>query len=242
MVTVFMKILGVESSATAASAAVLCDGKITSLQFTNTGLTHSETLMPMIERALSSAGVELSDIDYVAVSYGPGSFTGVRIGVATVKGLCFAQNKKCVPVSSLEAAVMPLEASGCYAVAVMDARCKQFYTATFLFSGGKCTRLQNDRAISYEELRSDLLKLNEKNIILIGDGTDVCYNLLKDSVKNLYKAPSCIRWQSADSVALAAYEKLLLAGDGAAIPAESLVPFYLRLSQAERELSLKKQK
>ena len=91
-------------------------------------------------------------------------------------------------------------------------------------------------------LRSDLLKLNEKNIILIGDGTDVCYNLLKDSVKNLYKAPSCIRWQSADSVALAAYEKILSTGDGAAIPAESLVPFYLRLSQAERELSLKKQK
>ena len=226
-----MKILGVESSATAASAAVLCDGKITSLQFTNTGLTHSETLMPMIERALSSAGVELSDIDYVAVSYGPGSFTGVRIGVATVKGLCFAQNKKCVPVSSLEAAIMPLEASDCYAVAVMDARCKQFYTATFHFEGGKCTRLQNDRAIYYEELRSDLLKLNEKNI-----------NLLKDSVKNLYKAPSCIRWQSADSVALAAYEKILSTGDGAAIPAESLVPFYLRLSQAERELSLKKQK
>lgn len=237
-----MKILGVESSATAASAAVLCDGKITSLQFTNTGLTHSETLMPMIERALSSSGVSLSEIDYIAVSYGPGSFTGVRIGVATVKGLCFAQNKMCVPVSSLEAAAIPLETSDCYAVSVMDARCKQFYTATFLCESGKCTRLCDDRAISCDALSADLLKLCDKNIVLIGDGTDLCFELLKNSVPNLYKASASVRFQSASSVALAAFEKLNLQGEQAAISGERLVPFYLRLSQAERELSLKKQK
>ena len=87
MVTVFMKILGVDRTATAASAAVYIDGKIVSLNYSNTGLTHSQTLLPMIESALNSSGVTVKDLDYIAVSNGPGSFTGVRIGVSAVKGI-----------------------------------------------------------------------------------------------------------------------------------------------------------
>ena len=104
-----MKILGVDSTATAASAAVYCDGKILSLNYSNTGLTHSQTLMPMIDNVLKTAGVNIRDIDYFAVSNGPGSFTGVRIGVSAVKGMAQPIMKKCVPVSTLEVIAKPLE-------------------------------------------------------------------------------------------------------------------------------------
>lgn len=236
-----MKILGVESSATSASASVVCDGKVVSLQYTNTGLTHSQTLMPMIDAALKNAGITVSDVDYLSVSNGPGSFTGIRIGVAAVKGLAFSESKKCVPVSTLEVIAKPLEAAECYAVSVMDARCMQFYTATFDCSNGKMKRMCEDRAISADELKSDLLKLDGKKIILIGDGADVAFEALKNDVPDILVASHGIRYQSASSVALCAYEKLL-SDENSAIPAESVLPVYLRLSQAERELKLKKEK
>ena len=131
-----MKILGVDSTATAASCAVYENGKIRSLIYSNTGLTHSQTLMPMVESALKSAGIDIKDVDLFAVSNGPGSFTGVRIGVSAVKGLAQPLNKNCVTVSTLEVIAKPLENTGCYAVAVMDARCNQVYTAQFDCSDG----------------------------------------------------------------------------------------------------------
>lgn len=230
-----MKILGVESSATAASASVYCNGKILSLNFSNTGLTHSQTLLPMIESALATAGVNIADIDFFAVSNGPGSFTGVRIGGSAVKGLAQPLNKKCISVSTLETIAKPLENTGCYAVSVMDARCNQVYTAQFNCTNG-FQRITDDEALTLDEL-GERLKNVEKPIVLIGDGTEVAYKKLKDVLKNVFKAPLSVRYQSAANVTLIAAEKIENGFEGES--AESILPNYLRLSQAERELKKK---
>ncbi len=228
-----MKILGVDSSATAASAAVYCDGKILSLNFSNTGLTHSQTLLPMIENTLKTAGVSVNDIDLFAVSNGPGSFTGVRIGVSAIKGIAQPLNKKCVAVSTLEVIAKPLENTGCCAVAVMDARCNQVYTARFDCADG-FNRLSPDEAITIDELYEKLKDIT-KPIILIGDGAKVTYNKLCDRLNNISMAPASICYQSGANVALLAAEKQ---ADEAAelLSANEVLPNYLRLSQAEREL------
>lgn len=234
-----MKILGVESSATSASVSVVCDGRIISLSYSNTGLTHSQTLMPMVEDALVKANVTLNEIDYLAVSNGPGSFTGIRIGVSALKGMADPLNKKCVPVSTLEAIAKPLENSDVLAVSVMDARCMQVYCAVFDCGKGQMKRLTEDEAISIDEL-TERLKSHEKHIVLIGDGAVVCYNKMRDVLNNVSLASPTIRYQSASSVALIAEEKVL-SDENNAIFASDLVPKYLRLSQAERELKKKQE-
>ena len=231
-----MKILGVDSTATSASAAVLSDGKILSLNYSNTGLTHSQTLLPMIESALSSAGLNINDIDLFAVSYGPGSFTGVRIGVAAIKGIAQPLGKKCICISTPEVIAKSLENTGCYAVAVMDARCNQVYTAQFDCKGG-FKRATEDSAITIDEL-GEQLKSIDRDIVLIGDGTEVAYKKLKDIVPGITKASPSIRYQSAADVALLAMEKYEEDSSVAVTPHEVL-PNYLRLSQAERELKNK---
>ena len=230
-----MKILGVESSATAASCAICIDGKIIAQQFSNTGLTHSQTLMPMIDNTLKSAGFALNDMDYIAVSNGPGSFTGVRIGVSAVKGMAQPLDLKCIEVSTLEAISKPLENTGCYAVSVMDARCNQVYTAQFDCVCG-FVRKSDDDAISIDEL-AEQLKCVDKPIVLIGDGTQVAYNKLKDILNNIYMASPSVRYQSAANVCLIAAEKI--ENGESACSAHSVLPKYLRLSQAERELKNK---
>ena len=160
-----MKILGVESSATAASVAVYSDGKIIAQSFSNTGLTHSQTLLPMVEDTLKTANISLKDVDFIAVSNGPGSFTGVRIGVSAVKGMAQPLNIPCVEVSTLEAIAKPLENTDCLAVSVMDARCNQVYTAQFDCSGG-FNRVTEDEAITIDELAEKLKEVN-KSIVLI---------------------------------------------------------------------------
>ena len=231
-----MKILGVDSTATSASAAVLSDGKILSLNFSNTGLTHSQTLLPMIENALKSAGVAVNDIDLFAVSYGPGSFTGVRIGVAAVKGIAQPLNKKCICVSTPEVIAKSLENTGCYAVAVMDARCNQVYTAQFDCLGG-FKRMTEDSAITIDEL-GEQLKSVDREIVLIGDGTEVAYKKLKDVIPDIRTASSSIRYQSAADVALIAME-MYNSDETVAVTPHEVLPNYLRLSQAERELKNK---
>ena len=234
-----MKILGVESSATSASAAIVENGKVIACEASNTGLTHSQTLLPMVESTLKKAGATLSDIDFLAVSNGPGSFTGIRIGVSLVKGMADPLNKKCVAVSTLEAIAKPLENTGVIAASVMDARCNQVYCALFDCEGAKMSRLTKDEAISIDEL-TERLKSQEKRVILIGDGANVCYNKMKDALSNAFIASAAIRYQSASSVALIA-EDLILEDESNAIKAEALVPEYLRLSQAERELKKKQE-
>ncbi len=231
-----MKILGVESSATSMSVAVLVDGKIVSEDFSNTGLTHSQTLLPAVESALKKAELSINDIDFFAVSNGPGSFTGVRIGVSAVKGLCFNESKKCIGISTLEAIAKPLENTGVLAVSVMDARCMQVYTAQFDCGNG-LERLTPDEAISIEELTERLKEYNKK-IVLIGDGAVLCYNKMKDVLNNISLAGANVRYQKASSVALIAYENALR-DEASLIDSSYLVPEYLRLSQAERELKKK---
>ncbi len=234
-----MKILGVESSATSASVSVVENGKVIALESSNTGLTHSQTLMPMVKSTLEKAEVTISDIDYIAVSNGPGSFTGIRIGVSLVKGLSDPLNKKCVAVSTLEAIAKPLENTGVIAVSVMDARCNQVYCALFDCANGSMTRLTDDDAISIDEL-TEQLKNQTNQVVLIGDGANICYNKMKDVLKDISIASPGIRYQSASSVALIAEEKIL-ANENNAIEVSELVPKYLRLSQAERELKKKQE-
>lgn len=231
-----MKILGVESSATAASAAVISDGKLLAVDFSNTGLTHSQTLLPMVDSVLKTAGVDIKDIDYFAVSNGPGSFTGVRIGASLVKGLSQPLDKKCVGLSTLEVIAKPLENTGVYAVAVMDARCNQVYTAQFDCVRG-FERKTPDEALSIADL-TECLKSVKDRIMLIGDGALLCYNKMKEELSDILIAPTNIRFQSAASCALIAYEKLL-ENEEIAVSSADLLPNYLRLSQAERELKNK---
>ena len=226
-----MKILAFETSAKAGSVALLENGTLLAENYCNTGLTHSQTLMVMAEDALKSCGLTVKDVDAVAVAAGPGSFTGIRIGVAAAKGLAWGGDLPCYGVSTLEAMALNLGAYDGYVLPVMDARRSQVYNAIFSAQAGNLTRITEDRAIALADLAEEI-KNFEKPIFLVGDGTKVCYNALKETVPNLVLPPEHRMHQRAAGVALAA-EKAVAAGetgDGAA-----LTPNYLRLSQAERE-------
>ena len=229
-----MKILAVDTSAKAASAAVTEDEKIISECFTDTGLTHSQTLMPMVKTVLDGAGLTLDDIDMLAVNNGPGSFTGVRIGVAAVKGMAQPLEKSCAEVSTLESLAYNLIGLNCVAVSAMDARCGQVYTAAF-DCGETVERLGGDEAVAISDLE-ERLRSFEKPIIFVGDGARLCYNYYKDKVP-CSLANELLRYQRASSTALAAYLK---AKKGETVSCERLMPLYLRLPQAERELKKKK--
>ena len=228
-----MKILSVDSSSVTASVAITENGKILSEKFINNGLTHSQTLMPMVESAINDSGVSINDIDLFAITNGPGSFTGVRIGIASVKGMSDALNKKCIAVSTLEAIAEPLKNQDVIACAVMDARCNQVYTA--LFNNGN--RLCEDKAILIDELGEEL-KQYDKRIVFIGDGSVLCYEKLCENILNCEVADENIRYVHGSSVGCTAEEKIKNGDEP--INSADLVPFYLRLPQAERELNNKK--
>lgn len=237
-----MLILGLDSSAIAGSCA-LCDieennCKIIAGSFINTRQTHSQTLLPMVENMLKCTETDISQIKKLAITSGPGSFTGIRIGVSAVKGLGFALNIPCVGVSTLHALAYNLLGINCIACAVMDARCNQFYNALFMINGSTVERITEDRAISAEDLRKDLSKYKEKRILLVGDGAELANKLLNDvqdsdnqGIMNnvqLELAPVGLRFQKAESVCLVAAEY-------PEVSAKELLPTYLRLPQAERE-------
>ena len=224
-------ILAFETSAKAASVALLGTDALLGESYQNTGLTHSQTLMSMAEDLLSACGKTAADVTAVAVAAGPGSFTGVRIGVAAAKGFAWGKEVPCYGVSTLEAMALQLGVWQGYVVPTMDARRSQTYTALFHAEKGNLTRLAEDQAISFEELRN-LLKNREEPIFLIGDGAVLCYNTLRETVPGLVLPPEHRRHQRAAGVALAAKQMMDRGepGDGAA-----LTPNYLRLSQAERE-------
>ena len=226
-----MKILAFETSAKAGSVAVLENGTLLAENYCNTGLTHSQTLMVMAEDALKSCGLTPQNVEAVAVAAGPGSFTGVRIGVAAAKGFAWGSDIPCCGVSTLEAMATGLGVYDGYILPVMDARRSQVYNAVFRAEGGNLTRISEDRAIAMADLAEEIKNI-EKPIFLVGDGSKLCYNTLKDTVPNLVLPPEHKLHQRAVGVALVA-EKMLQTGkacDGAA-----LTPNYLRLSQAERE-------
>ena len=227
-----MNILALESSAAACSAALCRDGELVAQSYQNSGLTHSRTLLPMVEAMLRSSGRSLEDVDVIAVAAGPGSFTGLRIGVATAKGLAWPGDKPCAPCSTLESMAWPLaHLEGRLIVCAMDARRKQVYNALFLATGEGLERLTPDRAIFLEELGAELKNQNFPKIV-VGDGAALCYNGLREQIPDLALAPEHLRWQSAWGVARAARE---LAARGELVKGGLLVPVYHRLSQAERE-------
>ena len=226
-----MNILAIESSAKAASVALGINGELYSQYFQNNGQTHSRSIMPMIRDMLVCAGKNTNDIDAVAVSVGPGSFTGLRIGIAAAKGIAWAGDKPCIPVSTLEAMAHQISIADGIICCAMDARRGQIYNALFSSHRGKLTRLTSDRAISIDELSIELKK--EKNTIFtIGDGASLCYNMLSCMGKDVFMAPKNLIMQSAQGVLLASQNQAVM---GNAIPASQLEPNYLRLSQAERE-------
>ena len=227
-----MKILSVDSSSVSASVAITENGVTLAENFINNGLTHSQTLMPMVEKTLKDANVSVKDMELFAITNGPGSFTGVRIGIASVKGMADALNKKCIAISTLEAIAEPLKNEDCIACAVMDARCNQVYTA--IFENGN--RLCEDKAVLIDELGKELKSYNKK-VVFIGDGSVLCYEKLKDVVTDISIADEDIRYVHASSIGRLAEEKI----KNGEMPTDSakLVPYYLRLPQAERELNNK---
>ena len=221
-----MRILAVDTSAVCASVGVTEDGKILSESSINTGLTHSRTLMPMIDSTLRNGEIDLESIDYFACSVGPGSFTGIRIGVAAIKGLADGLKKKCIPVSTLEALAYNLQGRCCTAVSVMDARCNQVYCGIFLVDGEEITRLTEDMALKIDELEKILP--DYENVVFVGDGARLCHSKLGYEI-----APAGQLYQRGSSVAFAAQNSF---SEEKTVSAAELMPAYLRLPQAEREL------
>ena len=231
-----MLILTFETSAKAASTALLEDGRLLAESYQNTGLTHSQTLMVMAEDLMKQCGKAPADVTHVAVAAGPGSFTGVRIGVAAAKGFAWGREIPLCGVSTLQAMALTLGVWEGTVCCVMDARRNQVYNALFRAEGGSITRIREDRAISLEELGEELREISG-TIYLVGDGSELTYRTLKDTVPNLALPPEHRRHQRASGVALAAVKQI---EGGGPCDAASLTPNYLRLSQAERERLEKK--
>ena len=226
-----MRILALETSAKAVSAAVTEDGKVLCSGYQDTGLTHSRTLMPIVEAMLKNTGLTVQDCDAVAVAAGPGSFTGIRIGVSAAKGLAFAADKPCAAVSTLEAMARNVAHMDALVVCAMDARRSQVYNAVFSAEGGQLTRLTPDRAIALSQLAEEL-QGDPRPKLVVGDGAALCSGFLSEAGIPCRMAPAQLVMQNAVGVALAAEE---MAARGETVSARDLVPVYLRLSQAERE-------
>lgn len=227
-----MKILAIDSTAKVCTAALCEDEVLCALKSENAGMTHSETLLPMIESILSEANLSVADIDVFALSKGPGSFTGVRIGAATVKGLCFGRDRACVGVSSLEALAYNYIDGDGIVVSAMDARRDQVYCAIFRVSGRAVERLCDDMAISLTELCEKCSGFSGERIYISGDGAKLAYNRLKENESLTLVYDEERAQQNAYSVALCAY-KAYMNGEG--VSDSDLRPSYLRLAQAERE-------
>ena len=219
-------LLSMDSSAVTASVALTDGDEIIKSEFVNSGLTHSETLLPMITRVMDSH--KYSELDGIAITAGPGSFTGVRIGVATVKGLAFNDDIPCFSVSTLEAIAYNFVDKNAVVCAVMDARRMQFYNALFRVQNGKVERLCDDRAISIEDLQNDLKQYDK--VVIAGDGAKLCFQNIE--LENCTLADDDRIYKNSVCVAKVAQNKN-------AISPKALMPVYLRQSQAERELKLK---
>ena len=235
-----MKILAFDSTAKVASVALSENEKPLAVYSIDNGLTQSELLLPMAEAALKSLRMTFSDVEAYAVTVGPGSFTGVRIGVSLVKGLAFGKNIPCAPVSTLEALAENLRGLSAVIVPCMDARRSQVYTAIFSSDGEKITRLTEDAALPLAELADILKEYKGKEIYLVGDGYNVAYaELTKLGVFGICVTPPLLRAQNAASVAAVAKRMI---DAGLAVNDESLAPIYLRMPQAERERLEKEKK
>ena len=225
-----MKVLALETSAKAVSAAVTEDGKVLASGYQDTGLTHSRTLMPIVEHILKNTDLTVQDCDVIAVAAGPGSFTGIRIGVAAAKGLAFAADKPAVGVSTLAAMARNVAFCDGLVVCAMDARRQQVYNALFQAKDGQLTRLTPDRAIALEELAEEL-RSDPRPKTVVGDGAKLCLAHLTAAGIPCRLAPAHLVMQNAMSVAL---EAEAMAAKGKLVSAQALEPVYLRPAQADR--------
>lgn len=226
-----MNILALDSTAEVCTVALCSDERLVAEMTVNTGNTHSQTLLPIVEQVLKITETSLDDVDLFACSTGPGSFTGVRIGVSTLKGLAYGRNKPCVSVSTLDALAYNLIGFDGIVCPVMNARRSQVYNALYECRGGKLTRLCPDRAIAIEELDRELAeKFPDERIYLCGDGYAITERGFKAT--SVFHVPERLRYASGYSVAACALDRF---GMGQALTDATIVPIYLRPSQAERE-------
>lgn len=228
-----MKIFALDCASVSASVALTDSETLLGESFSNIKLTHSQTLLPMGEMLMKNCRTALSEVDVFVVTVGPGSFTGVRIGVAALKGMADAVSKPCFGVSALETAAYPFRDFDGIVCAVMDARCEQVYTA--LFSGA--ARLTEDAALKITELQASLAAYN-RSVLLVGDGAQKVLETIGENVEfPLTAASPQLRYPRASSAAYLAYEKMQ--SGAPTVPSKALQPMYLRLPQAQRELNNK---
>lgn len=227
-----MKILAIESSGTVAGAAVFEDGKIIAEGRGPFKVTHSETLMPLTDEVLKKAGIKAADVDLIAVSGGPGSFTGLRIGSATAKGLGFALGKKLVHVPTLDAMAYNFFGTDGIIVPMMDARRNQVYTGIYSFEGETLKVLKESCAMDAGELIDEISeKYADKPVTFLGDGAAAFEEIVKKCTAEYTVASGENLLQRASSVAKLA---AVLADQGKTVDADFEAPDYLRPSQAER--------
>ena len=231
-----MRVLAIDCASTSASVALLDDETVLGESFNNVKLTHSQTLLPMVEDVFSHTQTSMQSIDAIAVTVGPGSFTGVRIGVAAVKGMADALHIPCYAISSLEAAAFPFKDFDGTICAVMDARRDQVYTASF--QNG--VQILEDAAMSVDELQAKLQPHLEKPILLVGDGAVKVKSAFENAEGNFRLSHPQFRYVHASSVAYLAKQKQEHGDVG--VESKQLMPLYLRLPQAQRELNNKLKK
>ncbi|MBQ7921547.1 MAG: tRNA (adenosine(37)-N6)-threonylcarbamoyltransferase complex dimerization subunit type 1 TsaB [Clostridia bacterium] len=227
-----MRILAVDTSAPTATAAIMTDGKMTGLYSLQTN-THSTTLLPMIESMLEKLQLDVQDFDLLTAAVGPGSFTGIRIGVSTIKGLAFTHNIPCIGVSSLEAMAWTISGFSGILCPALNARRNQVYTASFECDGiNPPKRIAEDNVLPVEEVCEKLAQYN-KPVYVTGDGYTMLHAAAKEGL--LSPTPEMLRYPNAFGAAQAAQLHYSSAEDKSVFTEAHLLPVYLRKSQAERE-------
>ena len=227
-----MRILGIDSSGLVASVAVVDDDVLLGEFTTDYKKTHSTTLMPMLDELIQMLGIEMSSIDAIATAAGPGSFTGLRIGAATVKGLAYALGVPVIAVPTVDAIAYNLYGTKRLICPLMDARRQQAYTGRYTFDEGKFITIEPQTVLSIEEIINQINESGRETVFL-GDGVDVFKEYIEQNITvSYYFAPANNNKQRAASVAVLG---AALYKEGKAQPAELHKPEYLRLSQAERE-------
>ncbi len=231
-----MKVLAVDTSSIVATAAIIDEDKLIGEFILNHKKTHSQKIMPIIKELLQSAEIKVEDIDVYAVTNGPGSFTGLRIGVATIKGLAHATQKPVIGISALEGLAFNIPFAPYSIYPIMDARREQVYNAVYKWDDNRLIMIEQPRALSLELLIGEIKKKGEK-VVFNGDGIQSFSDMLKVRLGDLCNfAPLSCRMQRASSVAELA---LIKARKGKIENYMDLAPFYLRKSQAEREYEKK---